>query len=142
MPSSRRPLEEFFAPRTVAVIGATETKPSVGRTVWTNLSTFPGKIYPVNPKRDQVLGAKAWPSIGAVPEPVDLAVIVTPAETVPGIVAECAAAKVPAAIVISAGFKEAGPRGVELEREILARARLHAYHRTQLPGSDGAAGRV
>jgi acetyltransferase len=118
--SRRRPLDAFFAPSSVAVIGATEGNPSVGRTLLANLASFSGKIYPVNPKRDKVLGHKAFHNIGAVSGPVDLALIVTPAETVPGIVAECSAAKVPAAIIISAGFKEAGPRGVELEREILA----------------------
>ncbi len=118
LPSRRGPLDAFFAPASVAVIGATEANPSVGRTVLANLSSFQGEIYPVNPNRDRVLGRKAYPTIGSAPGPVDLAVIVTPAETVPGIVVECAAAKIPAAIIISAGFKEAGPRGVELEREI------------------------
>jgi acetyltransferase len=116
--SRRRPLDPFFAPASVAIIGATEANPSVARTLLTNLGSFNGAIYPVNPKRDSVLGRKAHPSIGAVPGPVDLAVIVTPAETAPAIVAECAAAKVPAAIIISAGFKEAGARGAELEGEI------------------------
>ena len=117
----RRPtLEPFFAPGTVAVIGATEADPSVGRTILENLSSFRGRVYPVNPKRDRVLGMTAYPVVSAAPQPVDLAIIATPARTVPGIVAECAAAHVPAAIVISAGFKEAGPRGAELEREILA----------------------
>ena len=117
---SRRPLDPFFAPASIAVIGATEANPSVGRTILSNLAAFAGKIYPINPKRDAVLGRKALPAIGAVPEPVDLAIIVTPADTVPSIVAECAAAKVPAGIIISAGFKEAGARGAELEREIRA----------------------
>jgi acetyltransferase len=116
---TRRPLEPFFTPATVAVIGATEADPSVGRTILTNLSSFQGKIYPINPKRDHVLGIKAFPSIGAAPEVIDLAIIATPAETVPRIVAECAAAGVPAAIIISAGFKETGAHGAELEREIL-----------------------
>jgi len=116
----RRPLDPFFNPASVAVIGATETVQSVGRTVVDNLASFKGNVYPINPKRDSVLGMKAYPAIGAVPAPVDLAVIVTPAESVPAIVAQCAAAQVPAAIIISAGFKEAGPRGAELEREILA----------------------
>jgi acetyltransferase len=116
----RRPLDPFFAPASVAVIGATEAKASAGRTILTNLAAFQGKVYPVNPRRDSVLGRKAYPTISTVPGPVDLAVIVTAAETVPGIVAECAAARIPAAIIISAGFKEAGPRGAELERQILA----------------------
>ena len=118
--SRRRPLDPFFAPASVAVIGATEANPSVGRTILANLASFGGKIYPVNPRRDRVLGLKAYPAIAAAPGPVDLAVIVTPAETVPAIVAECAAARIPAAIIISAGFKEAGPRGTELERQIQA----------------------
>jgi len=118
--SPRGPLDPFFAPTSVALIGATETQPSVSRTILSNLALFQGKIYPVNPKRDQVLGRKAYPSIRAVPDSVDLAVIVTPAESVPAIVAECAAAKIPAAIIISAGFKETGARGTELERQILA----------------------
>jgi acetyltransferase len=117
---SRRALDSFFAPSSVAIIGATETNPSVGRTLQANLASFAGKIYPINPARDTVLGLKAYPSIAAVPGPVDLAVIATPARTVPAIVAECAAAKVPAAIIISAGFKEAGARGSELESQIRA----------------------
>ncbi|HME08457.1 MAG TPA: bifunctional acetate--CoA ligase family protein/GNAT family N-acetyltransferase [Bryobacteraceae bacterium] len=119
--SNRGPLDPFFTPSSVALIGATETDPSVSRTILTNLGLFHGKIYPVNPKRDQVLGRKAYPSIREVPAAVDLAVIVTPAATVPSIVAECAAANVPAAIVISAGFKETGEQGAVLEREILAK---------------------
>ena len=118
--SRRRPLSAFFAPQTVAVIGATEADNSVGCATLTNLRSFKGKVYPVNPKHEQVFGMKAWPAITAVPEHVDLALIATPAATVPGIVAECSNAKVPAAIIISAGFKETGARGVQLEREILA----------------------
>src|SRR5215472_14580682 len=103
----RCPLDPFFAPATIAVVGATEADPSVGRTILENLSSFQGRIYPVNPKHDRVLGLPAYPSVGAAPPPVDLAIVATPARTVPAIVAECAAAHIPAAIVISAGFKEA-----------------------------------
>src|SRR5580704_15315424 len=81
--TSRRPLSAIFLPRSVAVIGATETANSVGRTILDNLvkGGFAGPIYPVNPKRDTVLGIKAWPNIGTVPAKVDLAVIITPAAT-------------------------------------------------------------
>ncbi|MGN6757192.1 MAG: acetate--CoA ligase family protein, partial [Thermomicrobiales bacterium] len=122
---ARRPLDTFFAPRTVAVIGATETAGSVGRTIVWNLisSPFGGVVFPVNLHRTHVLGIKAYPNIGAVPEPVDLAVIVTPAATVPGIVRECVAAGVKSAIIISAGFKEIGPAGEALEEQVLAEAR-------------------
>ena len=114
----------MFAPRSVAVIGATEAEGSVGRTIVENIKSgrFTGQLYPVNPKRDTVLGIKAYPSIGDIPESVDLAVIVTAARTVPGIVTECAKAGVPGAVIISAGFKETGPAGAELERQILVEA--------------------
>ena len=116
----RHPLDAFFRPGSIAVIGVTETAHAVGRTVLENLSSFPGPIYPVNPRHATALGQTCYPSIAEVPGRPDLAVIVTPAVTVPGIVAECAAAGVPAAIVISAGFQEAGPRGLRMEREIAA----------------------
>jgi acetyltransferase len=119
------PLDPFFSPRNVAVIGATETQGSVGRTLLWNLVSHPfgGTVFPVNPKRPSVLGIKAYASIAAVPEKVDLAVVVTPAATVPGVIGQCVDAGVKAAIVISAGFKEMGEPGVELERQVLAQAR-------------------
>ena len=121
----RRTLDYFFHPKNVAVIGATEAQHSVGRSILTNLkdAPFPGAIYPVNPKRETLLGLRSYASIGKVPEPVDLAVIATPAATVPGVIRECSEAGVPAAIVISAGFREIGERGAALEDEILAAAR-------------------
>lgn len=119
------PLDAIFAPKNVAVIGATETQSTVGRTILWNLirSPFGGTVFPVNPKRAGVLGIKAYPAIADVPAKVDLAVIVTPAKTVPGIIGECVAAGVRGAIVISAGFKEIGPEGAELERQVLEQAR-------------------
>lgn len=118
-------LDPIFNPRSVAVVGATEKERSVGRTVMHNLiqGKFPGKIYPVNPTRPEVLGVKAYPNVGALPERPDLVVIVTPAKAVPTIIEECVAAGVPAAVVISAGFKEMGPVGEELERRVLETAR-------------------
>jgi len=121
----KNPLEVMFKPRSVAVIGATERQGSVARTIlWNLLSTsFGGTIFPVNPKYNSILGIKAYPSVGAIPDEVDLAVIVTPAKTVPGLIQECADKGVRAAIIISAGFKETGPKGVALEEEILKIAR-------------------
>ena len=120
----RRPLDAIFDPQTVAVIGATDAPGSVGRTLMWNLlsNPFGGTIFPVNPNRDQALGVKAYPSVDAVPAEVDLAIIATPAPTVPGIIEECAKAGVKGAIVISAGFREIGERGAALEREIQAAA--------------------
>jgi acetyltransferase len=121
----RHPLDPFFKPRSVAVIGATETPGSVGRTVLANLlaTPFGGPVYPVNPRRESVLGLKAYPAVGEVPGPVDLAVVVTPATTVPGIIHQCADAAIPAALIISAGFRETGPAGAELEARVFAEAR-------------------
>jgi acetyltransferase len=123
--AERRPLDVFFSPATVAVIGATEKKDSVGRTILWNLITSPfgGTVYPVNPNRASVLSIRAYPGIADIPEPIDLAVIVTPAPTVPGIIAECVKARVRAAVIISAGFKEIGDTGVELERQVMEEAR-------------------
>ena len=120
-----QPLDAIFRPQNVAIIGATEKGGSVGRTLLWNLirTPFGGAVFPVNPKRSSVLGIKAYASIAEVPEPVDLAVIATPAFTVPGVIDECAAAGVRGAIVISAGFKEIGPEGVALEQATLAAAR-------------------
>ena len=84
----RGSLEAIFSPRAVAVIGASEKAGSVGRSILWNLirSPFGGTVYPVNPKRPNVLGIRAYPSIAAIPEPVDLAIVVTPAPTVPGVI--------------------------------------------------------
>jgi len=118
-------LNVFFAPKSVAVIGATEKAGSVGRNILWNLisSPFSGVVYPVNAKRESVLGIKAYPSVGAIPGPVDLAVIITPANTVAGLVRECGAHGVKGVVVISAGFRETGPAGAELERQVVVEAR-------------------
>ncbi len=120
-----QPLDVFFSPESVAVIGATETPGSVGRTVlWNLISTpFGGTVYPVNLKRPSVLGIKAYPTVGDVPAPVDLAVVITPAPVIPSVIRDCAEAGVKGAIVISAGFKELGPEGAKLEQQLLEEAR-------------------
>jgi len=120
----KHPLDAFFAPKSVAVIGASETAGSVGRTILWNLisNSFGGTVFPVNSKRASVLGIKAYPSVAALPDAIDLAVIATPAPTVPAIVDECVAAGVKGAIIISAGFKECGAEGAALEKRILAAA--------------------
>jgi len=121
----RQPLDAIFRPETVAVIGATERPGSVGRTIMWNLvsSPFGGTVFPVNARRPNVLGIKAYPSVAEVPQRVDLAVIVAPAPAVPGIVSECAEAGVEGAIIISAGFRETGPEGAALEEQVMEEAR-------------------
>ena len=121
----RHPLDAIFAPKSVAVVGATEKPGSVGRTVLWNLMNTPfgGPIYPVNPSRGSVLGIKAHPKLSALPEKPDLIVVTTPANTIPPIIAEAAGLGIRGAVVISAGFKETGPAGAELERQLLDHAR-------------------
>lgn len=123
--SGRDPLEHIFAARSVAVIGATDREGSVGRTTLSNLTSanFAGPIYPINPKRSTVLGHAAFPDLESLPEIPDLAVIITPAHTVPGVIEEAAAAGIKGAVVISAGFKERGAEGLALERRIADIAR-------------------
>jgi len=118
--SESHPLDPLFAPRSVAVVGATERPGSVGRSVLWNLlsNPFGGTVFPVNSKRPNVLGIKAYPKVSELPDKVDLVVVTTPANTVPEVLAEAVAAGIPAGIVISAGFKEHGEHGKELEARI------------------------
>ncbi len=107
-------------PKAVAAIGASDSEGSVGQAVMKNLllGKDQRKIYPVNPNRASVMGLKCYPDIAKIPEHVDLAVIATPAKTVPRIVEECAKAGVDGVIIISAGFREIGAEGAKLEEEI------------------------
>ncbi len=118
-------LDAMFTPASVAVIGATDRPGTVGRTVLENLlhGRFKGKVYAVNAKREEVLGVKAYKSIRDIPQPVDLAVVATPAATVPPLIGECVDAGVRSAVVVSAGFKENGAEGAELERQIQTQLR-------------------
>ena len=122
------PLDAIFAPHSVALVGATDRPGSVGRAVlWSLLSSpFGGTVYPISEKRASVLGIKTYPNVEQIPEVVDLAVIVTPAESVPNVIGQCVASGVRGAIVISAGFKEHGERGKELELQILDQ--IHGSH--------------
>src|SRR5918911_762339 len=117
----RLPLDAIFRPESVAVIGASDRPGSVGRTIMWNLvsNPFGGTVFPVNERRQNVLGIKAYPSVSEVPAKVDLAVIVAPAPAVPEIIGECVEADVEGAIIISAGFRETGPEGAELESRVL-----------------------
>ncbi len=118
--SESNPLDPIFAPQSVAVIGASERPGSVGRSVLWNLlsSPFGGTVFPVNSKRPNVLGIKAYPRLADLPDKVDLIVVSTPADTVPDVIGEAVSLGIPGAIIISAGFKEHGEHGQELERQI------------------------
>jgi len=119
------PIDAFFKPRSVAVIGATERHAAAGRAVLINLmtSTFGGTVYPVNPKHETVLGLTSFSTVEAIPGRVDLAVIATPAHTVPDVISGCVKKNVKGAIILSSGFKETGAEGAALEREVQKRAR-------------------
>ncbi|HEY74929.1 MAG TPA: acetate--CoA ligase [Thermoflexia bacterium] len=120
-------LESFFRPSSVAVIGASRDPEKLGYAVLANLKEggFKGALYPINPKADEILGLKAYPSILDVPEPVDLAVIVIPYPFVPAVLEQCGQKGVPAVVVISAGFREAGREGLEREQELIEIARRY-----------------
>ncbi len=119
-PPVRAGLDPLFLPRSAAVIGATDRPGTVGRSVLANLlqSKFPLKVHAVNPGHDEVLGIKTHKNIGDIAGGVDLALVVTPAQTVPEIIGECVDAGVKSAVVISAGFREQGHDGAALEEEI------------------------
>ncbi len=120
--SEHHPLDAIFAPTSIALIGASETAGSVGRTVLWNLITHPfgGTVFPVNPNHQSVLGIRAYATIADIPEAIDLAIVATPAQTVPAIIRQCVDAGVKGAIVLSAGFKESGVAGADLEQQIQA----------------------
>lgn len=117
---SQRPALDFmFAPHSIAVIGATDRPGSVARTLTENLMKASSRrLFAVNPSHQEVLGLPCYKNVAGIPQKVDLAIVVTPAPTVPAIIRECVKAGVPASVVISAGFKERGAEGAQLEREI------------------------
>ena len=115
-------LDSIFAPKRIAIVGASDTPTSVGYTILKKLvgSGFDGVIYPVNPRRESVQGIHAYPDVKSLPRPADLAVICTPAGTVPGIVEDCGEMGTMGIIIISAGFREIGEEGKQLEAEVEA----------------------
>ncbi|MBS3766383.1 CoA-binding protein, partial [Candidatus Bipolaricaulota bacterium] len=124
MPAEK--LDKIFNPESLAVIGASEKEGSVGATLMRNIvEGFEGDIYPVNINRDEVMNIEAFSSVSEIEEDVDLALIATPAKTVPGIVDDCGEADIEAAIIISAGFSETSSEGKELEEKISAKRKEH-----------------
>ncbi len=120
-------LNRLFSPRSVAVFGASEKSQAVGTLVFRNLRQggFKGEVYPINPAHKRIQGETAWGDLAALGKPVDLAVIATPARTVPDIMVQCGEHGVRGAVVMSAGFSESGAGGRRLEREVLDIAREH-----------------
>jgi acetyltransferase len=120
-------LDKLFKPTTIAVIGASDEKGSVGHSLMDNLinSDYDGIVYPVNIKRESVHSIKAYDSVAEIPDQIDLAIIATPAKTVPTIVKNCGEAGVAGIVIISAGFSEIGAHGTKLMDEILKIARKY-----------------
>ena len=120
-------LKPLFAPKSVAVFGASDQTDSVGKIVFHNMlqSGYQGALYPINPNHAKIQGQKAYASISQIQEPVDLAIIATPPHSVPDIIEECGKHNVKAAVIITAGFGEAGAAGIKLERAVLENAKRH-----------------
>ena len=120
-------LDSFFAPRAVAVVGASADPTKLGHAVLSNVIEhgFTGDIYPINPKADAILGRQAYASVLDVPGPLDLVVIVVPSKFVAGVLEECGQKSVKGVITITAGFREVGPQGLAMEKELVAIARRY-----------------
>ncbi len=121
-------LEHFFSPKTIAVVGASREEGKVGHDLLKNLVVhgYKGKIYPVNPKSDTILGIKTYPSVKDIPDAIDLAVIIVPAPYAGKVVDECIAKGTDSIVVISAGFKESGIDGAARERELHHKIKQHS----------------
>ncbi|MCD6519501.1 MAG: acetate--CoA ligase [Anaerolineae bacterium] len=120
-------LDMFFNPRSIAVVGASENPQKLGHAILANLidSGFPGRLYPVNPKAEEILGLKCYRSVLDIPGALDLIVVVIPSKFVSSVLEEAGQKGVQGAIIISAGFREAGAEGAEREKQLLEIARRY-----------------
>ena len=117
--------EKLLTIRSIAVVGASQDPNKVGYAITRNLLSFKGSLYPVNPKASEILGRTVYPSLSAIPENVDVAVVAIPAKGVPQLMKEAGEKKVPLVIIISSGFREAGTAGRKIEEEVLATAQKY-----------------
>jgi acyl-CoA synthetase (NDP forming) len=120
-------LDRLFHPKNIAMIGASATFGKWGSIILFNILNggFDGNVYPVNPKQRSIMELTCYPTVGDIPEPVDLAMITTPAKIVPSLIDECGAKGVPYVIVVTSNFSETGPEGARLEHEIVKKARSY-----------------
>jgi acetate---CoA ligase (ADP-forming) len=123
----RSPLHDILAPTGIAVVGASSDPTKRGYKAMVGLikDGFRGDIYPVNPKADMILGVKAWPTIAEIPGNPELALICTPAASVPGLISECGRRGIKGAVILASGFAEMDEEGAALESEMMARAKAH-----------------
>ncbi len=117
--------DELLTIRSIAVVGASQDPNKVGYAITRNLLSFPGSLYPVNPKATEILGRTAYPSLAHIPENVDMAVVAIPAKGVLQIIKDAGEKKIPLVIIISSGFREAGEAGRQIEEQVLATARQY-----------------
>ena len=117
------PVPDLLHPNSIAVVGASRAPGKVGYAVFRNLLNFQGELYPVNPNAEEIMGKKVYPSISAIPGPVEMVVIATPAKLVPDIVKEAGQKGVKSAVILTAGFRETNEEGKKLEDELLRVAR-------------------
>jgi len=117
-------LDNFFSPKSIAIIGASRTPGKVGYDILKNIIQYgyTGAVYPINPNASEILGRKSYPSLHDVPDKIDLAVVVVPSKNVIEIIGQCGEKKIDSAIVITAGFKESGIEGARLENELISKA--------------------
>jgi acetyl coenzyme A synthetase (ADP forming)-like protein len=116
---------EILNVKSIAVIGATPNPSKVGYSVMRNLLPFSGSLFPVNPKHPEILGRSVYPTLSSIPGPVDMAVVVVPSHSVPGVVEEAGKKGIPLVVIISSGFKESGETGLALEDRVLTIARQY-----------------
>src|SRR5947207_2928410 len=121
------PLDAIFRPQSIAVVGASRNKGSIGRQILHNLieHEFNGKVFPVNPNADVIHSIKCFPRVTDIPDPVDLAVIVVPRDSVIDAVEDCGTKGVRGIVVVTAGFREVGGAGAEVEAQLLERVRRY-----------------
>jgi acetyltransferase len=129
LPIRSSSLSPFFSPNGIAVIGASRDPDKLGYAVMRNLTQagggYRGPIYPVNPKADEIMGLRCYPDIGAVPDPVELAVLIIPPALAPRVIESCGQRGIKAAVVITGGFREVGPAGAHLEAALVENARRY-----------------
>ena len=116
-------MDFFFKPDGIAVVGASNTRQKGGYNIVRNLiNGYPGRIYPVNPRYQEIQGLACYPAMADLPGRVDLAIVFVPARAVPDVIEDCAAAGVRGVIIQSAGFAEIGPEGVKLQQRVMKTA--------------------
>ena len=137
-------LERFLSPRSIAVVGASREQGKVGYEILHNLieGGFEGTIYPINPKADEIEGLKCHADLASIGSVPDLVVVVVPAKIVPAVMEQCVTIGVKSVIIITAGFKEVGEKGAELEKRVAEIARSGGIRVVgpELPRSCGTAG--